>query len=275
MADQFDAFQKEVEEDLQRERMQKFWKDYGTFILLGCVALVLGVAGYKYLEARRIAAAEATSRVFSEGVRALTPAKGAAADAKPDTKLLASLTSNPGSYGTLAKLRLAAADAAAGETSKAVAAYDMLAAQAGIDPLLADYARLQSAMLTIDTASWTDVQNRVNTLTGDDNPWRHAARELLGMAAFKAGKFDEAKVQLSRLLADPSTPRSISERVGLVLADIAQSELAKAAPQPPVVTPPKDGKESKLPETKAPETKAPAPADTKPAATEPPAKKKK
>ncbi len=262
MADQFDAFQKEVAEDLQRERMQKLWKDYGTFIIAGCVAVVLGVAGYKALEARRIASAEAASRAFSDGVKALAPSAAAADSKTPDPKMaaskqLAALATNAGSYGLLAKLRLAAADAAAGETAKAVVAYDALAAQPGADHHIADYARLQSAMLTVDTASWTETQNRVNDLMGEASPWRHAARELLGMAAYKAGKSDEAKSQFGKLVTDPSTPRSIAERVGIVLAEIAQSELAKTVPAQPV--------------TPSPAT----PAETKPAAAEAPGKKKK
>jgi hypothetical protein len=262
MADQFDAFQKEVEEDLHRERLQKLWKDYGTFIIAGCVAVVLSVAGYKFVEARRIAAAEATSRAFNDSVKALSATKDIV-----DTKPLAALASNASSYGMLAKLRLAAAHATAGETAKAVAAYDDLAKQAGVDQQIAEYARLQSAMLTVDTTSWTDTQNRVNDLTADSSPWRHAAREILGIAAYKAGKADEAKVQFGKLVGDPATPRSIADRVGIIMAEIAQSELAKTVPVLPA-----PAAEQKPGEAKPVEAK---PAETKPAANEPPGKKKK
>jgi hypothetical protein len=242
MADQFDAFKKEVEEDLQRERMQKLWDAYGNFVIAGCVALVLAVAGYKYVEARRIASAEATSRAFSDGVKALTASKDTV-DAKP----LAALATNASSYGVLAKLRLAAAHAAAGETAKAVAAYDALAAQAGVDGQISAYARLQSAMLTVDTASWTETQNRVNDLAVDASPWRHAAREVLGISAFKSGKVDDAKAQFAKVLSDPATPRSISERVGIILAEIAQSELAKTVPVAPAPGQPVEAKPVETP----------------------------
>lgn len=271
MADQFDAFQKEVEEDLQRERMQRLWKDYGTFMIAGCVAIVLGVAGYKFVEARRITAAETASRAFSDSIKALTAKKDAATKDAVDTKPLEALTANTSSYGMLAKLRLAAAHAAAGETAKAVTTYDELAKQAGIDRQIAEYARLQSAMLTIDTASWTETQNRVNDLAVDASPWRHAAREILGMAAYKAGMADEAKSQFGKLVGDPTTPRSISERGGIILAEIAQSELAKTVPALPAATSGDKPAEAK-PETKPVEAK---PAATTPAGNEPPAKKKK
>ena len=188
MADQFDAFQKEVAEDLQRERMQKLWQQYGTYIIAGAVAIVLGVAGYKFQEARRIAAAEANGRQFTDAVKALATSKGPEDQAK-----LAALSTNPSGYGLLARLRIAADDAAAGRTDKALATYDAISAQPGIDRELADYARLQTAMLKVDTTDWTDIQNRVIDLAGDASPWRHGAREVLGLAAYKAGKLPEAR----------------------------------------------------------------------------------
>lgn len=258
MADQFDAFQKEVAEDLQRERMQKLWKQYGTYVIAGAFAIVLGVAGWKFLEARRVAAAEANGREFTAAVQALTAGKGPEDQAK-----LSAMTTNPGGYGLLARLRVAANDAAAGRTDKAVAAYDAIALQPGIDRQIADYARLQTAMLKVDTADWTDIQNRVIDLAGDASPWRHSAREVLGLAAYTAGKLPEARAQFEKLVADASTPRSIAERAGIVLAEIVQGELAKALPAVPVTAP----VDAKPADTK--------PADTKPAATEPAGKKKK
>ena len=261
MADQFDAFQKEVAEDLQRERMQKLWEQYKNYILAGAAAIVLGVAGWKYIEARRIATAEANGRQFTEAVKALGAGTGGEDQAK-----LAAMASTSSGYGLLARLRLAAADAAAGRTDKAVAGYESLSAQQGIDRQIADYARLQTAMLKVDTSEWTDIQNRVIDLAGDASPWRHGAREVLGLAAFKAGKVPEARAQFEKLVADPSTPRTISERAGIVLSEIVQGELAKAMPVVPP-TPVTAPVEAKPVEAK--------PAETKPAAVEPAGKKKK
>ena len=83
--------------------------------------------------------------------------------------------------------------ATAGKTAEAVAAFEAIAKESGVDPLLADYAALQAAMLRLDSASWTDMQNRLNGLAADGNAWRFSARELLGLAAQKAGKTEEAR----------------------------------------------------------------------------------
>jgi hypothetical protein len=243
MADQFDTFQKEVEEDLQRERMRKLWENYGTYILGAAAAFILMVAGYKVLESRRQSAAEANAGRYVAAIKGLS-------DAKPEDAqtALAALSTQPSGYGLLARLRLAAADVAAGQTEKALAAYEAISRQPGVDRLIADYARLQTALLKADTADWTEMQNRLLDLAVEGNPWQHTARELLGLSAFKAGNLAEARSQFEKLVADRTTPQSISERANIVMAEIVQSELAKvqaspanpspANPSPAVAVPP-------------------------------------
>ena len=116
----------------------------------------------------------------------------------------------PGGYAVIARLRLAAAERDTGKTSEAAAAFEAIAKESSVDPLLSDYALLQAAMLRLDGASWTDMQNRLNGLAADGNAWRFSARELLGLAAQKAGKTDEASAEFTRLLSDgahrPASP---------------------------------------------------------------------
>ena len=75
-----------------------------------------------------------------------------------------------------------------------------------LDPLLADYARLQAATLRLDSANWTEMQNRLNDLAAEGNAWRFSARELLGLAAQKAGKTQEARTQFQLLLERSQYP---------------------------------------------------------------------
>ena len=119
------------------------------------------------------------------------------------------------------------ADREAGKTAQAAAAFEAIAKESGLDPLLADYAQLQAAMLRLDSASWTEMQNWLNDLAADGNAWRFSARELLGLAAQKAGKTDEARTQFQRLLGDRNTPPSIGERARIMLAMLTEAELAR------------------------------------------------
>jgi hypothetical protein len=143
--------------------------------------------------------------------------------------------SGPAGYAMLARFRLAAADREAGKLAEAASTYEAIANDAAGDRLLADYARLQAASLKVDTAGWTDMQNRLNDLAADGNPWRASARELLGLSALKAGKSEEARQQFQRLLSDRDTPASIAERARILMAMLTEAELS--TPTPPAALP--------------------------------------
>lgn len=245
MADQFDAFQKEIAEDLHRERLQKMWEQYGTYILGAAAAFVIAVAGWKFMDNRRQAAADSQSVRYVSALRAIAENK-----AEDGQKTLAAMAgSTPGGYGLMARLRLAASEAAAGQTDKAFATYDAIAQQSGVDKVIADYARLQSAMLKIDSSEWTETQNRLIDLATDANPWKHNARELLGFSAYRTGKLPEARQQFEKLVADPTAPAAIKERANVVMAEIAQAELAKTQSATPPATSPQPAPKGSAPET--------------------------
>src|SRR6195256_2444680 len=232
--DQRDSLAREIDEELRREQLLKLWEQYGTYIIAAAVLIIAGIGSFKYYEHRRIQAAEAA------GARFTAAAREAAQDKKAEAqKALGEVASTaPAGYSALARLRLAAAEREAGKTAQAAAAFEAIAKESGLDPLLADYAQLQAAMLGLDSASWTDMQNRLNDLAADSNPWRFSARELLGLAAQKAGKTDEARTQFQRLQNDRNTPPSIGGRARVMLAMLTEAELASAAPAAASTPPP-------------------------------------
>jgi len=226
MMDQRDSLAREIDEELRREQLLKLWEQYGTYFIAAAVLIIAGIGGFKYYEHRRIQAAEAAGARFTAAARETAQDKKAEAQ-----KALEEVASRaPSGYAVLARLRLAAADREAGKTAQAAAAFEAIAKESGLDPLLADYAQLQAAMLRLDSASWTEMQNRLNDLAAESNPWRFSARELLGLAAQKAGKTDEARTQFQRLLSDRNTPPSIGGRARVMLAMLTEAELASATP---------------------------------------------
>lgn len=225
MAEPKDMLAQEIDDELRREALLKVWEKYGTYILLVALLVVAGVGGVKYYDYRKTLASDAAGDQFVFALRDAAVKKAAESQKAFETMAAA----GPGGYPTLARLRLAATDRAAGNTTKAVAAYEAIAKDAAVDPLLADFAKLQAAMLRLDTASFTDLKNRLNPLTSEKNAWRYSARELLGMAAYKAGRLGEARTTFQRLLTDRTTPHGVSERARVMLAVVTEAE-ASAAP---------------------------------------------
>lgn len=241
MTDQRDSLAREIDEELRREQLLKLWERYGTYLVAAVVLIVAGIGGFRYYQYRQAVAAEKAGTQLAAAARDAANSKKAEA-----RKIFEELTaSGPGGYATLARLRLAAADRDAGKTAEAASAYEAIANARAADPLLADYAQLQAAVLRLDGAGFTEMQNRLNALTADGNAWRFSARELLGLAAHKAGNNDEARRQFQRLLADPNAPPGIAERARIMMAVLVEDELAKGPQATQPAPAPADGSNDK------------------------------
>ena len=225
MTDQNDAMFREVDEELRRDQLKKVWEQYGTYILAGAAAIVIGVGGNQWWQGRRIAAAESAGARFEEALELSTAGK--ADEAKKALDAIAG--GRRDAYATLAKLAMAGAAVKAGKTDEALGAYEAVAKEAS-DEIVRDFARVQSATLKVDTADFTEIKNRLNDLIGDKNPWRYIARELWGVAALKAGNLDEAKQMLAPLSADPRASADVRERAGAIMALVIEAEQEKTAP---------------------------------------------
>ncbi len=229
MAEERDAILREIDEELRRERLAKLWDKYGVAVIAGLAAIVLLVAGWKWYQAyQRDAAAQAGAQ-FAEVARLL--ADGKQKEAVSGFEQIA--REGPHGYQQLAKLRLAALARKDGKTADALRYYGELAGDSGTDDLLRGFAQLQIAALKVDTASWTETKNRLTDLVKEDNPWRFAARELHGIAAYKAGKFDEARKAFTELLASGDTPNSIRQRAQLIMALVTRASTVGPATKPP------------------------------------------
>ena len=256
MAQQDDGLLREVEEELRRERLEKIWKQYGTYIIAGAAVIVLGVLGFKFWESHRLAAAQDTGARYEEALLLVNEKKDGSAE-KEFEKIAGD---GAGGYRSLAQLQLGGSLAKQGKKADALATYETLANDATADQMLREFAKLQAAGLRLGEADFTEMENRLTPLMADSIPWRYSARELLGLAAYKAGKTTEARTLLTPLFIDQSTPQSISERAQIVMAEIAAGEIAKKADAPaPAAAPAK--------------SESPPAATTPPAPTMPPAKK--
>jgi hypothetical protein len=146
----------------------------------------------------------------------------------------------------MARLRLAALDAARGRTEEALSAYDALSNNPTADELLRGLARVEAATLRVDTASWDEMKGRLDQLNSPENPWRHSARELLGLSAYRTGKPDDARRLFGELESDPETPGSLQDRAKKMLAllgNVGKSDgNTKKEPQSHENTQSQDGK---------------------------------
>jgi hypothetical protein len=212
-----DIFQ-EVDEEVRRERLQKLWDRYGIYFIALAVLIVAGVGawrGYQYYEAKKAAAAGAQ---FEQAAELSEQGKHAEAEAA-FAKLAAEA---PAGYRVLARLR-AASELANTDVKAAVAAYDAVAADGSAGQSLQDVAALRAGMLLVDTAPLDEMRRRLDPLSEPARPFRHSAREMLALSAWRNGDAATAKRYIGLISDDAETPQGVRSRVELLSSLLAAS----------------------------------------------------
>lgn len=228
MVDKNDALFRELQEEVRREQFQKIWQKYGTYFILAAFAVVAAVAGLQVWHSQRNAANNAAGADFEAAAALASSAKTEDA-AKAFSAIAAS---GPKGYAALASLSEAGALIKLDKKAEALAIFDRLAADTSADRPLANFARLQAASLRVGEADFTEMENRLKPLMGQDSPWRLSAGEMLAMSAIKAGKLDEARTILQPLVASAATNQGSSVRINRLMAQIASKELGSASSAP-------------------------------------------
>ncbi len=219
-------FFREVEEELRREQFAKLWDKYGYLILGLALAIVVSVAGYKYWKYDQARQAATYGTRFMDALELARSGKRDLAQ----LSLTQIAEEGPKGYAMLSKMREAALKASDGKVDDALGAYEKLAKNASVDPVFQDFATIQAAMLRVDRADEAEMKKRLGALADGAGSWRHSARELLGLAAFRAGNLTEAENRYNQLLGDRTVPGGIRQRAEMMLSLIVEASAAKKQP---------------------------------------------
>lgn len=209
----------EIDEDLRREQLKKLWDRYSIVIVAAAILIVAAVGGwrgYMYLEAKK--AAEAGS-AFEAAISLSDQGKSAEAEAA-----FAKIAGDGSKgYRGLARLR-AAAEAAKRDPQAAGKLYDAIAADSAVSGSEQDLARIRAGSLLMESEPYAAMRQRLEPASGEDRTYRHTARELLALSAWRANDAAAARQWLDMIGNDPRTPASIRSR-----AEALQALLPPAA----------------------------------------------
>ena len=211
----------EVDEDVRREQLKKLWEKYSIYIIAGAILIIAAVGGwrgYQYLEAKKAAEAGAA---FDKAVELSEQDKHAEAEAA-FTDLAAKA---PSGYRMLARLR-AAAEVANRDPQAAAKLYDDIAADRSVGATERDLAKVRAAGLLLETSSYPGMLQRLETATAPGATFRHTARELLALSAWRANDTAASRKWLDMIANDGETPpslRSRAEALQALLPPVAKS----------------------------------------------------
>lgn len=211
----------EVDEEVRRDQLKKLWERYSIFIVAGALLIIAAVGGwrgYQYLEAKKAAEAGAA---FDKAAELSEQNKHTEAEAA-----FADLAAKaPSGYRMLARLR-AAAEAASRDPQAAAKLYDDISADRSVSAPEQDLARVRAAGLLLESTSYPNMLQRLEPATAPGATFRHTARELLALSAWRANDMAAARQWLDLIANDGQTPpslRSRAEALQALLPPVAKS----------------------------------------------------
>jgi len=211
----------EVDEEVRRDQFKKLWDRYSLHIIAGMILIVAAVGGwsiYRYLEAEKAAEAGAA---FDRAVELSEASKHTEAEAA-----FADLVAKaPFGYRVLARLRMAA-EVANRDPQAAAKLFDELAADRSVGVAEQDLARIRAAQLLLESTTYPNMKERLEAAAAPGATFRHTARELLALSAWRANDAAATRQWLDLITNDGETPpslRSRAEALQALLPPVAKS----------------------------------------------------
>ena len=211
----------EVDEDVRRDQLKKLWDQYSIYIVAGALLIIASVGGwrgYQYLEAKKAAEAGAAFDKASE-----LSEQNKHAEAEAALNNLAATA--PSGYRMLARLRVAA-EVATRDPQAGAKMYDDIAADRGVGAPEQDLAKVRAGGLLLDTATYQGMLTRLEAAAVPGATFRHTARELLALSAWRVNDATAARKWLDLIAGDGETPpslRSRAEALQALLPPVAKS----------------------------------------------------
>lgn len=214
-----DSIFREVDEAVRHDQLKALWNKYGIIVMSGAVLIVASVSGYKFWNFWQAEQAAKNGARFVGGITLLEDKKTSDA-----VEVFKSLSDDaPSGYRILARFQLAAVYAKEGKSVEAVKLYEELADNSSINSVQQGFAKIQAAALRVDEASFDEMLKRIEELAVTGNPWRHSARELLGLSAYRTSDMAVAERYFNVMLSDQQTPQNMRQRAEMMLSLLVQT----------------------------------------------------
>jgi hypothetical protein len=205
-------FFREVDEEVRREKLNRLWERHSNLIVSVALLIVLAVAGWRGYEWWELRKSAESGSQFEAAVVLAEAGKQAEAQ-----EAFAKIAKDGSSgYRVLARFR-EGAELAKTDPAAATRTYGSLAADSSLDRTLRDLATVREGLILVDTAPLAELTGKLEPLTTADRPFRHTARELLALSAWRNGDAAAAKRWLDLIATDAETPAGTRARMEVLM----------------------------------------------------------
>ena len=221
-----DAFYKEVDEELRRDRFANFWGRYRWAILVGVVLLLVAIAGSIWWIQHRQTQREAQGEQFSAALDSMEKGQfGAVGNQLTEVE-----KSSSDGYRVAALMSRADALVAANNLPGAAAIFGGIAADESLAEPYRQAALIRQTEVQFDTLQPDQIIQRLQPLARRGEPWHGSAGEMIGFAHLRANRAEQAATVFAAIAADETVPETIRSRA----VQLAGAHGAEAVPQMPV-----------------------------------------
>lgn len=215
----------EVEEQLRSDRYKTLAFRALPWVLGALAAALLIALGVWGLQEYRQRASAAASEQYASALEAMSQGRVEDAD-----RLFGEVADSPSrAYRSLALMQQGGIRAQQRKRDEAVKLFDA-AAVAAPDEVIGDAARLKSAFTLMDSAPYSELEERLKPLTDDDRPYRILAEEALAFAKLGAGNLQGARSDFAALKDLFDAPEGVRQRAAAGV-ELIDSGTAKAIPE--------------------------------------------
>lgn len=203
-----ETFIREVDEELQRDRLVGFWTRWGRMLVAGVVLVLLAWGGWLYWSHRQDEARGVESEKLAAALDVLTGG-GAGDTAAPLNELAKS--DSPG-MRAVALMTQANVALSKNDTKFATETYDKVASDQSLSQEWRDLALIRKTALEFDTVKPEEVVARLKPLAVSGKAWFGSAGEMTALAYARMGKGDLAAKMFADMAKDEKVPESIRGR---------------------------------------------------------------
>lgn len=208
----------EIDEDLQRQKLEALWKRYGIFVIALAIAIVLATAGINAWQNWHRDRAQTATAALVDLLNT---------DSTNQNQQIENLnhfadTNSLLTQATLARLNAAALALQSGKQEEAIKIYETISNDVHADTALRQLAELRSIEIQLSTGDIELLLKRLEPLADENAPWHFTAQEYQGYLALRAGDKVKARRLFMSLSQNARAPHTMSQRANDILHSISE-----------------------------------------------------
>jgi len=222
-----ETFVREVDEDLRRDRIRDFFKENGTWLVLGLILFLAASGGIIWYQQYRAQRAEKHVEQLAEIYKNI----GVGNTSKVPQQLDDLSSADSKAVRASALFTRAAFALQQNDEKLAIATFKKIADDSSLPDAYRNAALLRQTALEFDQLQPQQVVARLAPLTKTGDPWFGSAGEMTALAIIKEGKNKEAGQLFASIAKDKTVPDSIRNRAIQISGSLGADAGAALGPQ--------------------------------------------